>query len=321
MHQQSRENIEKIILENYVEYQYLFIEFQSKFLSGLYSRYQSVENGNLVLYYAKQTHQDILRKKDYDLNFNISYEKFWENHHEVNPKKISIIKIAKSTSLPKETARRKILELIKQNVLNKKNKNIGWLPNEQYKKKYNLFIDKEIHDVCTLITYICEKINLPISKTEVEKEIKERFSFYWFHYLEAQLEYLSLWSKKLDDIELGLIFLQVAHLFASKIKKKKKRLSHKDIYDDPSLIKEFISASISATSVSEVTGIPRATCVRKLKLLVKLKVVSQDKISKRFYIVFNKTTDSLISQKITGKVVKVFSNFFFISVRAINIKT
>ena len=46
------------------------------------------------------------------------------------------------------------------------------------------------------------------------------------------------------------------------------------------LLKEFISASISATSISEVTKIPRATCVRKLETLVKLKVISQDKIQK-----------------------------------------
>ena len=126
-----RKKIENVILENYIEYQYLFIEIQSKFLSGLYSRYESVENGNLVLYFAKQTHQDVLRQKDYDLNFNISYEKFWENHSKIYPKKISIQKIAEDTLIPKETTRRKILQLIRQKVLNKKDTNIGWLPNER----------------------------------------------------------------------------------------------------------------------------------------------------------------------------------------------
>ena len=121
----SQENIEKIILENYIDYQYLFVEFQSNFLAGLFSRYQSIENGNLVLYYARQTHKDILRKRDYDLNFNLSFEKFWENHNKTNPSRISIIKIGEDIFLPKETARRKILQLIKQKVLNKKNSNIG----------------------------------------------------------------------------------------------------------------------------------------------------------------------------------------------------
>ena len=116
----SSKIIKDNILSNYIEYQYLFVESQSKFLSSLYSSYQSVENGNLVMYYEKETHQDILREKDYDLNFNISYEKFWENHLKINPKRRSLIKIAEDTFLPKETVRRKILQLIKKKYSVKK---------------------------------------------------------------------------------------------------------------------------------------------------------------------------------------------------------
>ena len=311
--------IEKTIEENYIDYLHLFIGIQSKFLSKLYSRYQSIENGNLVLYYARQAHKNILRNKDYNLSFDISLQKFWENHSQIDCKKISIIKTATNTSLSKETARRKILELIKQKVLNKKNRNIGWLPNQQYKQNYNLIIDDEINDVCRLISFICNKTNLFFSSEEVTKEIKEKFSFYWFHYLGVQLEYLKIWNKQFNDPELILIFLQVTHLFASK--SKKKNLSHKKLYDDPSLINEFISASISATSVAEITKIPRATCMRKLESLVKLKVISQDKISKRYYIIPNTISDDLVSRKNTEKVIKVFSEFFFICLRALNVKT
>ena len=307
------------ILINYIDYQYLFVEFQSKFLVGLYSRYQSVENGNLVLYFAKQTHQEILRQRDYDFNYNISYDKFWENHYKISPKQRSLNRIAGDTLLPKETARRKIFELTKQKVLNKKNTNIGWLPSEEYKQSYNLFISKEIDDVCKLISFICGKVNYSISTEEIGKEIKDKFSFYWFHYLGAQLEYLKLWNKQFNDLELVLIFLQVAHLFTSKAQNK--YISHKNLFDNPSLLKEFIGASISATSVSDVTKISRATCVRKLETLIKLKVISQDNNTKRYYLIPNLTSENLISRNITQKIVKNFSEFFFICIRAINSKT
>jgi hypothetical protein len=319
MEQLSAKVIEDNILKNYIEYQYLFVEFQSNFLTGLHSRYQSVENGNLVLYFAKQTHQEILRQKDHDLEFNISHEKFWENHGVINPRKISLTQIAESTLLPKETTRRKVLQLTKQKVLNKKNKNIGWLPNEQYKKSYNLVVEKEIQDIAKLINFVCNKLNHPISNETIIKELKEKFSFYWFHYLRTQLEYLRLWNEQLNDLELGLIFLQVENLFVSKAKRR--NIFHKDTYQDPSLFKEFVNASISATSISEVTKIPRATCVRKLDTLVGLKIVSQDKTLKRYYITPNAVSDSLISEKITKKVVKIFSEFFFISIRTIYSKT
>jgi len=315
----SAKIIEDKILNNYIDYQYLFIEFQSKFLSSLYNRYQSVENGNIVLYFAKQTHQDILRQKDYDLNFDISYEKLWENYSGIKPRQRSLVKVADDTLLPKETVRRKILQLIKQKVLYKEKKNIGWLPNEQHKKIYNLVIDQEINDLGKLITFICEKINLSITRKEVKEEIKKNFSFYWFHYLEAQLKYLKLWSHQFNDREIILIFLQVTHLFTSKVKEK--ILSHTDVFHNPSLLKEFIRASISATSISEITKIPRATCVRKLEHLVDLKVVLQDKISKRYYIIPTAISENLISKKITEEIVKNFSKFFFICIRAINAKT
>ena len=314
----SAEDIKNKILNNYIEYLYLFVEVQSKFLSGLYDRYQNLENGNLVLYFAKQTHQDILRQKDYDLNFDISYKKFWQNHHGVKPKKKSLITIAEYTHLPKETVRRKILQLIKQKVLNKKNKSIGWLPNEQYKQSYNLVVDKEINDICKLISFVCEKLNISIYKEEIEKEIKEKFSFYWFHYLGAQLEYLKIWSKQLNDLEFALILMKIVHVFTRKVKEE--NISHKKIFDNPNLLKNFISANVSATSISEITKIPRATCVRKLGILVKLKVISQDPITKRYYVLPEAVSKDLISRKITQKVVTTFSNFFFICIRAIKAK-
>ena len=42
-------------------------------------------------------------------------------------------------------------------------------------------------------------------------------------------------------------------------------------------------ANISATSVSEVTGIPRATCIRKLDKFVKMKILDKDEQTKRYF--------------------------------------
>jgi len=311
--------IQDTILENFIEYQDIFIQFQSNFWARLYKRYQGVETGSLVLYFAKFAHQDILRQKDYDLNFDISFEKFWENHKLVSSTKNPIIKIAADVALPKETARRKILELINQKVLSKKNRHIGWFPNEQYKESYNLVVQSEIKEVSSLLHYICKKMNLPISKDIAEKELKKKFNFYWFHFLGTQLEYLKLWGEQLKDLELVLIDLHVTSIFA--LRAKEKNVSHEKIYNNPSMIKEFSWASINATSISEVTGIPRGTCIRKLESLVKLKMIAQDKNSKRYFLIPPNPSKDLISKRLTQEVTKVFSNFFFICLRAIISKT
>jgi len=302
------------ILENYAEFLHLFIEFQSGLLSNLYRRYQSLESGHIVLYFARKAHQEILRQKDYDLNSDISFEKFWQNHSKIKIKHTSIIRIAEDTTLPKETARRKILELVKQSVLNKENKNIGWFPNEIYKKNYNIVINSEIAQMSKLIKFICKKINLSSSTEVIIKEIKENFSFYWFHYLGVELEYLNTWNKKLNDLELLLIALQCNSMLAVKVKKN--QVSHQQLHADPFLIKNFEDASISATSISEITGIPRATCIRKLEQLVKLNAIKLDNISKKYYIIPEFFSKNLDLKQTTDKVITIFSDYFFIFIRA-----
>jgi hypothetical protein len=313
-----RKNIESTILNNYLEYTTLFMLFQSEFLTGVYKRYQDLENGNLTLYFARQAHQDILRQRDYDLNYNISYKNFWKNHDIINPKKKSIIKISEDLSLPKETTRRKILQLIKQKVLNKKNKTIAWLPSEEYKKNYNLFINKEIDELSQLMNFICKKLNIDTTSQEIAKELKDKFSFYWFHHLTTQLEYIKIWTKQFKDLELVLIFIQVITRISAKAKEKS--ITHENLYKSPWVIKSFEDLTISATSISEVTGIPRATCVRKLEKLVSLKMILQDNFSKRYFLSEEAINSNIINKNITENIVKLFSEFYFICIKAINLK-
>ena len=81
-------------------------------------------------------------------------------------------------------------------------------------------------------------------------------------------------AKKNKDLEILLIGLQslIQSLNYFKQNNIKQNVSNK--YPD-----------ISATSVSEVTGIPRATCIRKLEWLSKAKFVKKDPLSKRYNLV------------------------------------
>ena len=315
--------IENVILKNYGEYINLFEEFQSEFLIGLNRTYQGLENGHLVLYFAKKTHHTILRKKDYDLDFNLSFDRFWENQTHMENEPTTIIDISKNVFLPKETTRRKISELISQKVLNRKLKIIEWFPSEKYKKSYNEAMVKEITQIAKLVKYVSEKINLNVPHDDIEREFKNKFSFYWFHYLDAQLQYLKLWKKHFNDLEIILIALQVSILVASKVKKGD--VSHAAIFsNDTKIISDIYSSdsvNVSVSSISEITGIPRATCIRKLNLMVKLKIINQDNLTRRYYITSDAFSLKLVSSQTTKNVVKVFSEFFSICIKTINFKS
>ena len=318
---QNSTHVKEKILTHFVEYLKLFTPLQSDFLTGLYKRYQSLDNATLVLYFAKKTHHAILRKKDYDLNYDLSFENFWNNHSKVETPPSTIIKIAKDANLPKETTRRKLLELTKQQVLIKKNNHMYWLPNEEYKKSYNLIVNQEINDVAKLTKYVTDKINLNFSIEEITSEYKKKFSFYWFHYLDLQLKWMKMWKGRLNDLEIALIFLQIASYLSSKTATS---MSHHKLFDQPGQVTTVLkkeAVSISATSISEVTGIPRATCIRKLNLMVKQKLVTQDKNTKRYFIIQEAFNKKFISKELTEKVVEIFSEFYFISIRALSSKT
>ena len=115
----EKKNIEKILLDNFIDLMPSFYEMESAFLSGIYKRYGDLEGGNIVIFFARDLHLEILRKREVDLNFNLSLNEFWNNHKNIIQKKKKIITIAKSTGLPRETTRRKILSLIKTKHIKK----------------------------------------------------------------------------------------------------------------------------------------------------------------------------------------------------------
>ena len=79
----EKRNIEKIITENFIKLMPAFYEMQSLFLSGVYKRYGDLEGGHIVILFARDLHLEILRKREKDLDFNLSLDEFWNNHKDV----------------------------------------------------------------------------------------------------------------------------------------------------------------------------------------------------------------------------------------------
>ena len=261
------EEIIKTYKNNYSSILHEFISVQSDFLSDIYKRYnKDLDAANIVLYFARNLHGKTLRERDKDLDFNISFEKFWENHEKTKQDNRKIIDIAQSTGLPKETARRKVNNLIRTKVLQKNRNYIFWSPPQHDKESYNSVVDRQINQISKLVQNISVYLNIKISKDKISNELKKHFSFFWFHYLSTQLKYLKMWQKELNDLELILIGLQC--VIQTNLDFKKNNVKFEDHFfsskSNQIKIKQNDNFSVSATSVSEVTGVPRATCIRKL---------------------------------------------------------
>ena len=79
-------------------------------------------------------------------------------------------------------------------------------------------------------------------------------------------------------------------------------------------------ANISATSISEVTGIPRPTCIRKLDRFVKMKFLEKDKLTKRYYLLLSQLNSNPSVPALEGmkKTLHIFSNFSAIVLRGLS---
>ncbi len=265
----------------------IFFEMQSAFLSGIYKRYGDLEGGQIVIYFARNLHLKVMRKREENLDFDLSLDKFWFNHQNTIQDKLKIISVSRFTGLPKETTRRKIIELTKLKHLKKSNKNsLYWEPSSQAKDTYMKIIKEQINSLSKFLFEQSKFLNIDVPFSKFYKEIEKNYCFYWFHYLTTQLDFMKYWQKKTKDLEILLIGLQ--SLIQSLNYFKESNTSNK--YPD-----------ISATSVSEVTGIPRATCIRKLEWLSKVKFVKKDPLSKRYNLINDdKNNNSYLNHPLTN---------------------
>ena len=114
-----------------------------------------------------------------------------------------------------------------------------------------------------------------ISTEELEKVIKNNFSYVWKMYYEIQIPMMMIYKKFFKDLETFHIFgtcIVSQHLYAKKISRS--NMSRDDFINNVYAGTEM--TGINAMSLSDITGIPRATVIRKLQKLVKAKNLSID---------------------------------------------
>ena len=310
----------EVIKKNYTSCQTCFTKVQSSFLSGMYKRYyKDLESANIAMAFAINFHRSVLHQRDYDFDFDISYSNFWNNMENIVQKKTKVIDVANETGLARETARRKVNYLIKQNVLHKTKSNIYWKPPTNHIKSFEKIVEDQINGLSKIINEISFYLQLNINNNVIKEEIKSNFSFYWYHYLSCFSQCNKYWQSKTGDIDSLFIILQYVTCSLNYLKKNN-IIERKDVFSKRLLAKfNFSNASISSTSISNLTSLPRATCIRKLNKLAKLKVLEKDNNTKKFYLNLDNVGNSNFSffKEVDEFSIKVFSKFYLILIKAL----
>ena len=214
-----------------------------------------------------------------------SYKEF------IKTKQISIGKVKKAELsrellIPRETIRRKLEDLKKENFIDMVDGNI-----DINRKSF------EIKDLDTIINKYSKCLNIIVDnlsddKTITKKSITEdyllnNFSKCWINILSMMIELSLIWRKFLKSMENWFIFGTCGLNQMYNLKDSK---NFRDLHPDNTenfflnLTREETSRGLNPTTISDLTGIPRQTVIRNLKNLTKSKALEKDARRNLFYV-------------------------------------
>ncbi len=313
----ERKQIEHVYRENYSSIYGEFLRTQSFFLSNLCIKNDSdLESGNIALFFEKNIHKNILREKDDDLDYDISFNNFWNNHLNINQDSLKIIQISNLTGLPKETTRRKIENLLKSKILKKDKKKLFWYPLDSEKQSYDLIFKEATNNISNKIKVFTNYLGYFFTLNQIKEEINKNYSFYRYHYLKFQLTYLKNFKEKLIDLELLQIFLECLIPANYYYEKNNIKFENHFVKTEPNFNIE--TPGVSSSTIAEITTIPRATCIRKLKILTKMKFLKKDLKSKKYKVDINSIRKKFSKKEsMANEEMKIFSDFYLIIINAL----
>jgi len=277
----NKVDVDKFIFNNFNSISPYFYKLISEWMSDAYKIFKDLDKF-LILIYLINTDFEFFRRN----NLNITYESFYKDKTlEIN--KINLIQISKDLNIPKESVRRKISELEKKGIINKKGKKI-FLDRSAYKSQEPINTLKNVSILLSKFSEISKKNNITkksLDRTEVSKLIKNNFSFCWYQFFKFIFSYCFRWRKYFGDLEIMLIGITIAFNSVTTASIKLKGIeSYIDKWREEILQNNI--RGINAMSISEITGIPRPTVIRKINSLIKLNMVEMDK-NKLLNIKFN----------------------------------
>ena len=146
-----------------------------------------------------------------------------------------------------------------------------------------------------------------VSKEQIKKDVEEKFLLYLTKFLDFQISYFSK-MKTLIDIESIFILLLCNLNTTSQIKEKKEPMSSKAFFGKLNTINNTFG--LNATSISEITKVPRTTVLRKISNLEKIGMIKKDKFKRYITEDFNKTDNSKKILSIMNYNIKLLGVFF-----------
>ena len=247
-----------------------WISHQWNWMNNVYASFSDHYKYMIIISLVEKTLQF------YDqMNIQYSYEQYYSKSY-LQIEKFSITELCEKLDLPKETVRRKVLELEKEGVITRNKKKIiidrkafpFVKPDNQIR-----FSSKYIHLVSQALNK--DKVySKKLDQKTIENIIKKKFSLSWRWFYRMQIPLIIGYHKFFQDLTTfhiwGTICMNQVLNVSSQLNSGNEK-SSLDYFATNNILIENLGTNtgISAMSISDMTKIPRATIIRKCKYLIK----------------------------------------------------
>ena len=293
--------INKVIQDNFAALAPSYFTLTSNWFVRAYDHYKDIDKFVIIIYLINQ---DLIYFRQNGVK--IDYDTFYKDKSiEIN--KINISDISKDLGVPKESIRRKVLELENEGTIKRIGKKIFIVRSTLYSTRATNTLT-ELATILHEFNKILKKEKLATevySVNEIISAMKENFSFCWYQFNKFWFIYMNRWRAELKDLEylaIGMVVIINAVKNKDFVPKKNIRSYHKAVMGSD-------VRGVNAMSISEITGIPRPTVVRKLKYLIDKKYLQ---INEKKLISFNAKDSAFITTKgMVNKNMLSLSNFIY----------
>ena len=274
-----------------------WIKFQQEWVYNTYNQFKDHDKYIILMYLISKTWENNSNL----FKFN-SIDEYY-SQSEISLPDIALSELSKDLSIPKETIRRKLIELEKQNIIKREGRGIilaqlalSLQKPETSIKTLSIFIEK-----LSILLSTQDWFGSSISREDVEQYFKKYYTVFWNRYFKLQIPFLIRWKIIFGDLETWMIWANMGINQSKNLEKISKNYNKENELRGDGGLGNYLkkvrgnepAQGVNASSIADISGIPRATVLRKLKKLSREKVIKRNK--KLEYVL---TNEGILNEKI-----------------------
>jgi DNA-binding MarR family transcriptional regulator len=271
-----------------------WIKFQQEWVNNIFKQFKDYDKYIVLIYLLSKSWEDDLNLYKFH-SMNEYYSK-----EEIRVPNISLVKLSEDLKMPRETVRRKLIELEKKNYIKRKSEKI-------ILSKSALNLQKPDNSIKNISIFL-EKLSIllsahdwfgpSINRGDVELYFKKYYTIVWSSFFKLQIPFLIRWKTIFGDLESFVIWGNMGINQNISLEKNNNIKFEKEEYIENIINMTDIKVNksirgINASSIAEISSIPRATVFRKLNKLSKKKIVRRNK-KKEYFL----TGQGILNEKI-----------------------